>query len=307
MFFVFVICDCIQFLFNVYCVVLFMKGNCQQLMCGFFVVVINMFNELLSDYYMVNVLEDLEICEGIKIYGEWFMILQLYVDGELVGGLDIICQMYISGELYILFGVVLLDCILLEIIIIDKVVEMICQGIVNVQGVVIYLEIGLDYSVGFQLVLVGDYDIVVVLNGLEIYFDLVSVQCVKGIVIDWVFMVQGEGFSLKFLGVQEIKLFIVWELQQCLVVGDIILIDVCLVSGCVQVVLLVQVCVLEEEGYDVFVVLFKDIVFVFICYYGVFSCGVVECFVVYGFSNVYNVEGGMDVWVEQIDLSVLCY
>ena len=85
-------------------VVLFMKGNRQQPMCGFSAAAINTLNELLPEYHTVNMLEDPEIREGIKAYGEWPTIPQLYVQGELVGGADIIRQMYGSGELHTLFG-----------------------------------------------------------------------------------------------------------------------------------------------------------------------------------------------------------
>ena len=86
-------------------VVLFMKGTRHQPMCGFSAAATNTLNELLPDYHTVNVLEDQEIREGIKAFGNWPTIPQLYVDGELVGGADIIRQMYGSGELHQLFGV----------------------------------------------------------------------------------------------------------------------------------------------------------------------------------------------------------
>jgi monothiol glutaredoxin len=91
----------IQSLLSAHRVVLFMKGNRQQPMCGFSAAATNTLNELLPDYHTVNVLEDPAIREGIKIYGEWPTIPQLYVDGELVGGSDIIRQMYTSGELHL--------------------------------------------------------------------------------------------------------------------------------------------------------------------------------------------------------------
>ncbi len=81
-------------------VVLFMKGDRQQPMCGFSAAATNTLNELLPEYHTVNVLEDPEIREGIKAYGDWPTIPQLYVEGELVGGADIIRQMYGSGELH---------------------------------------------------------------------------------------------------------------------------------------------------------------------------------------------------------------
>ncbi|WP_431634570.1 Grx4 family monothiol glutaredoxin [Dyella sp. KULCS107] len=299
--------DRIQSLLNAHRVVLFMKGNRQQPMCGFSAAATNTLNELLSDYHTVNVLEDPEIREGIKIYGEWPTIPQLYVDGELVGGSDIIRQMYTSGELHTLFGAAPPDRTPPEITITDKAAEMIRQGTANAQGVAIHLEIGPDHSAGFQLAPAGDHDIVAVSNGLEIHFDPASAQRAKGIVIDWVSTVQGEGLSLKFPGAQEIKSLTVQELQQRLAAGDITLIDVRPASGRAQAAPLAQARVLEEEGYDALAALPKDTALAFICHHGVSSRGVAERFASHGFSNVHNVEGGMDAWAEQIDPSVPRY
>ena len=299
--------DRIQSLLSAHRVVLFMKGNRQQPMCGFSAAATNTLNELLSDYHTVNVLEDPEIREGIKIYGEWPTIPQLYVDGELVGGSDIIRQMYTSGELHTLFGAAPPDRTPPEITITDKAAEMIRQGTANAQGVAIHLEIGPDHSAGFQLAPAGDHDIVAVSNGLEIHFDPASAQRAKGIVIDWVSTVQGEGLSLKFPGAQEIKSLTVQELQQRLAAGDLTLIDVRPASGRAQAAPLAQARVLEEEGYDALAALPKDTALAFICHHGVSSRGVAERFAAHGFSNVHNVEGGMDAWAEQIDPSVPRY
>ncbi|MGN6382506.1 MAG: Grx4 family monothiol glutaredoxin [Dyella sp.] len=299
--------DRIQSLLNAHRVVLFMKGNRQQPMCGFSAAATNTLNELLSDYHTVNVLEDPEIREGIKIYGEWPTIPQLYVDGELVGGSDIIRQMYTSGELHTLFGAAPPDRTPPEITITDKAAEMIRQGTANAQGVAIHLEIRPDHSAGFQLAPAGDHDIVAVSNGLEIHFDPASAQRAKGIVIDWVSTVQGEGLSLKFPGAQEIKSLTVQELQQRLAAGDITLIDVRPASGRAQAAPLAQASVLEEEGYDALAALPKDTALAFICHHGVSSRGVAERFAAHGFSNVHNVEGGMNAWAEQIDPSVPRY
>jgi monothiol glutaredoxin len=297
----------IQSLLSAHRVVLFMKGNRQQPMCGFSAAATNTLNELLPEYHTVNVLEDPEIREGIKIYGEWPTIPQLYVDGELVGGSDIIRQMYTSGELHTLFGAAAPDRTPPEITITDKAAEMIRQGTANAQGVAIHLEIGPDYSAGFQLAPAGDHDIVAESNGLAIHFDPASAQRAKGIVIDWVSTVQGEGLSLKFPGAQEIGSLTVQELQQRLAAGDLTLIDVRPASGRAQAAPLAQARVLEDEGYDALAALPKDTPIAFICHHGMSSRGVAERFAAHGFSQVFNVEGGMDAWAGQIDPSVPRY
>ena len=196
--------DRIETLLKDHRVVLFMKGDRTQPMCGFSAAATNTLNELLPDYYTVNVLEDPEIRDGIKLYGDWPTIPQLYVEGELVGGSDIIRQMYGSGELHTLFGVAAPDRTPPQITITDKAAEAIKQGTSNAEGVTLHLEIGPDHSAGFQLAPAGEHDIVVQANGIEVHFDPDSAQRARGIVIDWVSTVQGEGLSLKFPGAHEI-------------------------------------------------------------------------------------------------------
>ncbi len=80
-------------------VVLFMKGDRHQPMCGFSASATNTLNELLPDYHTVNVLDDPGIREGIKLYGDWPTIPQLYIGGEFMGGSDIMTEMYETGDL----------------------------------------------------------------------------------------------------------------------------------------------------------------------------------------------------------------
>ena len=85
-------------------VVLFMKGTANFPQCGFSHRVAVILKELKVDFQDVDVLEDQEIREGIKVYGNWPTIPQLYVNKQLIGGCDIITEMYESGELKELFS-----------------------------------------------------------------------------------------------------------------------------------------------------------------------------------------------------------
>jgi monothiol glutaredoxin len=85
-------------------VVLFMKGDAQFPMCGFSGRAIQILKACgAQDLKTVNVLEDEEIRQGIKSYSNWPTIPQLYINGEFVGGSDIMMEMYESGELAQLF------------------------------------------------------------------------------------------------------------------------------------------------------------------------------------------------------------
>src|SRR5438270_5344902 len=81
-------------------VVLFMKGTPQFPQCGFSSLAVQVLNACgVQDFASVNVLADAEIRQGIKEYANWPTIPQLYVNGEFVGGSDIMREMYESGEL----------------------------------------------------------------------------------------------------------------------------------------------------------------------------------------------------------------
>jgi monothiol glutaredoxin len=84
-------------------VVLFMKGTAQFPMCGFSARATAILADLGIPFVGVNVLDDQEIREGIKAYGNWPTIPQLYVKKQLVGGSDIMMEMYETGELQELF------------------------------------------------------------------------------------------------------------------------------------------------------------------------------------------------------------
>ncbi len=80
-------------------VVLFMKGTPQFPQCGFSSRAVQILEACNTDFTTVNVLSDMEIREGIKQYSSWPTIPQVYIDGEFVGGSDILMSMYQNGEL----------------------------------------------------------------------------------------------------------------------------------------------------------------------------------------------------------------
>ena len=80
-------------------VMLFMKGTPQFPQCGFSSVVVQILDHLGVEYGSQNVLESDELRQGIKEFSDWPTIPQLYVQGEFVGGSDIIREMFENGEL----------------------------------------------------------------------------------------------------------------------------------------------------------------------------------------------------------------
>jgi monothiol glutaredoxin len=80
-------------------VMLYMKGTAMFPQCGFSARVVQILTHLNVPFKTANVLEDMELREGIKEFSSWPTIPQLYVKGEFVGGCDIITEMFQSGEL----------------------------------------------------------------------------------------------------------------------------------------------------------------------------------------------------------------
>ena len=80
-------------------ILLYMKGNKDFPMCGFSARVAGILNELAPDYKSINVLEHPEIRATLPIVADWPTFPQLYVNGELIGGCDIITEMFKTGEL----------------------------------------------------------------------------------------------------------------------------------------------------------------------------------------------------------------
>ena len=80
-------------------VCLFMKGTPEVPQCGFSLAVSNVLKHLEVKFNGINVLDDPEIREGIKIYSDWPTIPQLYIKGEFIGGCDIIKEMFEKKEL----------------------------------------------------------------------------------------------------------------------------------------------------------------------------------------------------------------
>jgi monothiol glutaredoxin len=88
-------------------ILVFMKGTKLMPQCGFSNNVVQILNTLGVPFETINVLDDFEIRQGIKEYSNWPTIPQVYIDGQFVGGSDILIEMYQKGELQQLVEVAL--------------------------------------------------------------------------------------------------------------------------------------------------------------------------------------------------------
>ena len=288
-------------------VVLFMKGTRAAPQCGFSAATADRLNALLEDYATVDVLADDEIRQGIKEYGQWPTIPQLYVDRELVGGADIVQSMFDSGELHRVLGVPEPDRTPPQITISDAAVAAIRQALSDADGLKLFLVVDSHFQPQFQLREASGNEIAVVANGLEIAFDLASAQRARGASIDWAKTPHGEGLSIHLPAAPPaVKALDVQMLKRRLDAGDITVVDVRPPQDRARAPF-AQATVLDAESHPHLAALPKDTPLAFLCHHGNSSRGAAEHFREHGFRDVYNVEGGIDAWSSEIDPSVPRY
>ncbi|EAN81760.1 glutaredoxin-like protein [Trypanosoma cruzi] len=84
-------------------VVIFLTGTPEEPRCRFTAQMVDMMQQMGVQYSFFNVLDDDDVCEGLKTYSDWPTYPQLYIDGELVGGYDVCKNMLLNGQLTRLF------------------------------------------------------------------------------------------------------------------------------------------------------------------------------------------------------------
>jgi monothiol glutaredoxin len=288
-------------------VVLFMKGSRAAPQCGFSAATTDRLNALLDDYATVDVLADEDIRQGIKEFGNWPTIPQLYVDRELVGGADIVQSMFDSGELHRVLGVPEPDRTPPDITISDAAVAAIRQALSDADGMKLFLVIDGRFQPQFQLREANGNEISVVANGLEISFDVASAQRARGASIDWTKTAHGEGLAIHLpMAPSSVKSLDVQALKRRLDAGDITVIDVRPAQDR-AIAPFARAEVLDAESHARLAALPKDTPLAFLCHHGNSSRGAAEHFREHGFRDVWNVEGGIDAWSTEIDPGVPRY
>ncbi|MFT3790339.1 MAG: Grx4 family monothiol glutaredoxin [Rudaea sp.] len=289
-------------------VVLFMKGSPQAPQCGFSAAASGVLNELLPEYASVNVLEDAEMREGIKEFGNWPTIPQLYVKGELVGGADIVQSMYNSGELQALFGLPQPDRSPPQITITDKAAQAIRGALADAEpGLALHLNIDARYQPQFHLAEPADDAIRSESNGIDVLFDLASAQRARGIRIDWVETMQGAGLAIDNPNAPSgVKQLSVKELAERLAANDITVVDVRPSEERAMAALKTPFRTLDK-GIGALADLPKDAPIAFLCRSGGRSQQAAEQFRAHGYTKVYNVAGGINAWAREVDTTIVEY
>ena len=288
-------------------VVLFMKGNPQQPMCGFSAKTVAALDSVVPDYFSVNVLDDPEVREGIKVYGDWPTIPQLYIDGELVGGCDIILNMLNSGELHECMGLEAPDRTPPEITVTAEAAAKILEAMQGHESIALHFQVDSNWDSQFNLAPAEGNEIAAHSNGIGVLMDLATAQRAQGATIDWVSTMQGEGLAIDLpQAPPPVNQMTVQELAKKMESGEITLVDIrgeddrarAFVDGSV---------VLSKEMMEQLENMPKDSEIAFLCHHGNASQGAAEYFRKQGFTRISNVAGGINAWSLEIDTSVPAY
>ena len=290
-------------------VVLFMKGSPAQPRCGFSAKAAGILDGLLAGYGHVDVLADAEIREGIKAYGQWPTIPQLYVDGELVGGSDIIEQMLNSGELHAALGVPAPDRTPPQITVTELAAAAIRRAMADADpDAALHLAVDPRFNAQFQLRPAAGNEIVVEAGGLRLHLDLASAPRARGLVVDWVEDARGAGLSIHNPNAPPaVKPLDVQDLHDRLIAGTIDVVDVRPAAARAAAPFPLPHEVLDEASHDRIAALNKATPLAFLCHHGNSSRQAAEHFRGLGFLDLYNVEGGIDAWSRQVDPKVPLY
>lgn len=297
--------DRLQGLVTQHKVVLFMKGTRTAPACGFSASVVEILDELLPVYETVNVLADPEVREGMKELSQWPTFPQLYVDGQFLGGADIVREMHAAGELRQAVGVT--DQAPAPKITISAAARKAFEDAASgSEGEVLQIEVSprFEYNLYFGPREKGLVELVV--DGLPLAMTRSSARRADGLVIDFVQGPDGAGFKLtsplepprvKALSPRELRAWIDEKKTHVLLdvrterERDIASID--------SAVALPH----EEEVLE----MDRDATLVFMCHHGVRSRAAADYFLSKGFKNVYNLTGGIEAWSTQVDPKVPRY
>ncbi|MGA9421605.1 MAG: Grx4 family monothiol glutaredoxin [Rhodanobacteraceae bacterium] len=282
-------------------VVLFMKGTRTRPQCGFSAATVEYLDGLLDAYTSVDVLADEAIRAGIKEYGNWPTIPQLYVEGELVGGADIVRSLHDSGELHRLLHLPEPDRTAPSIRLSDAAAKAMQPALADAGERRLFLVVDRTFQPQFQMRETHTNDIVTIANGVEIRFDLASAQRARGARIDWIDTPQGSGLSIHLpLAPARVRALDVHALKRRLSDGDITVIDVRPASER-ALAPFAGAEVFEPDSHDRLAALPKNTPLAFLCHHGNSSRNAAEHFCDLGFSDVHNVQGGIDAWSREID------
>lgn len=300
--------DAIEGLLRDHRVVLFMKGNRAQPQCGFSAKTVAALDMVLPDYVAIDVLQNPDIREGIKVYGNWPTVPQLYVDGELIGGSDIVTEMFDSGELGSVLGLAEPTGKAPRIDIEPAAAEIMVNALQGRPGDAIHLKItaGFEHSLSLGPPRAGSVEITS--GPVKLQSDRWSAARADGLAIRVRQSLQGQGFSFDNPNAPPpVQQMSVQELRAALDRGDKLwLFDV---RGDDEraIASIDAAKPWDEAALKLIDGLPADAPIVFHCHRGGRSQAVAERYRRKGYTNLHNLAGGIDAWSREIDGEVPTY
>jgi monothiol glutaredoxin len=290
-------------------VVLFMKGTRRAPQCGFSAQVVQILDELVPEYETVDVLSSAELRDGIKEFSEWPTIPQLFVNGQFVGGCDIVRALKESGELEQLLAAPAAPALPIEppaISITPAALAAFQGALLDAQGEVLHLKIDGRFQNDLYFGEREKNTIAVETQGLTLYLDAASARRANGMSIDFL---DGSNAGFKIENPNQpptVKQLTPVEAKAMLDRGAVELFDVrpdherALAS-------VAAARSLDEAGQKYLLSLDKNAPIAFLCHHGMRSQNAAEQVLGEGFRNVYNVKGGIHAWSETVDQTVPRY
>ena len=294
-------------------VVLFMKGNRQQPRCGFSAQVVSILEGLGVDYHEVDVLADPSVRDGIKEFGNWPTIPQLYVESTLIGGCDIIRQLDESGELLPALGVSAgagqvsdtPPSINLSAAAITAIKEASSDAEPG-QHLRMELKSG-GRSIDMYFDAPKGSDVKVEQGGITLLFDRASARLASGIAIDYVdgpsggFKIDNPNLPARVRTVTAVELKKLLDQNTPLRLYDVR-------PGPERATASISAALpYDDKARADLEKLPKDTMLVFHCHHGMRSAAAAEQAAQKGFRNVWNLTGGIEAWSTSVDPKVPRY
>ena len=289
-------------------VVLFMKGSRSFPQCGFSASVVNILNTMVPKYTTVNILSDVDVRGGMKEYSDWPTFPQLFIKGEFVGGADIVRQMHESGELEKKLGGLVAPAKPPELTVTPRAAKELQEALKEGSpGDVIHLTITPAWEHQLDLGAKEASHVTVESNGLTVQLDRASAQRASGTVIDFIEAGDGSGFKIdnpnRPAMVKQIE---PKALKALFDAGKVKLYDVrpekeraiASIKGALA---------FDDAAMAAAEALPKDTHIAFHCHHGGRSRAAAEHFLKEGFTNVYNLAGGIEAWSKDVDPSIPRY
>ena len=301
--------ESIEALLNAHSVLLFMKGTRDHPQCGFSAATVKILDMFDLEYETIDVLSDTTLREGIKTYGQWPTVPQLYINGELIGGCDIVTELFESSELFDLLGLKPPARTVPKIAFSDKAAVAVRHAL-DQQSDEMSLHVRIDarWRTDLELAPNKAHEIRADVDGIAVLMDPSTAQRANDLFVDVEETLQGSGFTFENPNAPPVvKQMDVLTLNANIESGEpVYLFDVRGPDERAKAQIKVAVP-FDEAAEQLIETLSKDTSLVFHCHGGGRSQAVAERYRLRGFMNVYNLAGGIDAWSLHVDPTVPRY